>query len=95
MEGAPSSYAARISFNIPISASSISFMALDRKGSYGSFRVSQTDEPRAEAVVEIEAKYRKQETIENVKVCRLYDGGWDLSDADGWFYGIVSIVTAA
>ena len=46
-------------------------------------------------MVEIEAKYRKQETIENVKVCRLYDGGWDLSDADGWFYGIVSIVTAA
>ena len=70
-------------------------MALDRKGSYGSFRVSQTGEPGSEAVVEIEAKYQRQETIENVKVCRLYDGGWDLNDADSWLYGIVSIVIAA
>ena len=46
-------------------------------------------------MVEIEAKYQRQETIENVKVCRLYDGGWDLNDADSWLYGIVSIVIAA
>ena len=89
LEGLPLPYITRTSFNIPISASSISFLALDRTASYGSFRVSQTDEPGSEAVVEIEAKYWSQEMVGTVRVCRLHRRGYDMNGKDPWRYGIV------
>ncbi|KAM5537174.1 hypothetical protein V8D89_009107 [Ganoderma adspersum] len=90
LEGLPLPYIARTSFNIPISASSIAFIAFDRTASYGSFRVSQTDEPGSEAVVEIEARYWSQEMVENVRVCRLHRGKCDMNGENPWRYGITS-----
>ncbi|PIL35385.1 hypothetical protein GSI_02111 [Ganoderma sinense ZZ0214-1] len=91
LEGLLPPYMARTSFNIPISASSISFLALDRTASYGSFRVSQTGGPGPEAVVEIEARYWSHEMVDNVRVCRLRPRELEVLNGENpWRFAITS-----